>query len=166
MGRKKNKKSGKVVQSAEVLFFCGVGMVSLVVGFILWAIVLSFITPDIVIGDAVIEKVDKQEKIDRYHVGFPVKNNENKNVKISLKTEVGVIIYKTRRVGGMSPKPGTYRVLQPFGETSNEFMLEPAFHKSLKTVIEVDHAKYAGLEMTEKTEIQPRVTIKKASYAK
>lgn len=166
MGRKKNKKSGKSVYDNQVLFYCGIGIVSLIVGFILWAIVLSFFVPDIVVGDAAIETVDKQEKLDRYQVVFPVKNNENKNVKVTFKTEVGVIVYKLRRVGGMSPKPGTYRVLQPFGEISNEFMLAPADDKKLQTVVEVGHEKYTGLEMTEKTEIKPRVTILKSSYEK
>jgi hypothetical protein len=166
MDRKKNKKSRKSVYNNQVLYFCGVAFVSLIVGFILWAIVMSFFVPDVVIGDAVVEKVDKQEKLDLYQVIFPVKNNENKNVRVTFRTEVGVIVYKLRRNGGISPKAGTYKMLQPFGEISKEFILNPADDKKLRVVVEVGHEKYAEAEMTEKTEIKPRVTILKSSHVK
>lgn len=166
MGRKKNKKSGKRVDSPQVLFVCGIGMVSLIAGFILWAIIASFFVPDVELGDPKIAKIEKQENLDRYQVIIPVKNKERKDVKISIKTEVGPIVYKPRQGGGMSVKAGFYKTLQCMGETSSEFLLSPSFDENLETVVEVKREKYAEFQVTEKMPIEPLVTIEKTSYSK
>lgn len=162
MGRKKNKKSGKKTDSTQVLFFCGVGMVSLIVGVILFGIIQSLLVPDVTIGKADVSKVIKSDQHDSYEIVVDVKNNEKKSVKVKLLTKIGFDVYRLRNATRV--KPNFYRFFQVLNESTREVMLPPEADQKIQTTLEVSRDMYRKFELKPDTKIYPRITTEKVSW--
>lgn len=155
----KHKKSAN---STDVLAVCAIGMVSIFVGFIVWAIVSSFIFPQVELSDEKIENITKGFQADEYEVSFSLKNTEKKSVKIAVKTKVGILTYRKRH--NSSPKRNIYRVYQALSESANEYVLAPETTRKLKAIVSTTQEQYQKLQVNSETKIEPMVSIEKASW--
>jgi hypothetical protein len=146
----------------QILMACAIGMISLIVGLIIFGIIGSYMTPDVTIGKAKIENITKTEVGDRYDVTVSLKNNEKKSVKVELKTAIGFDVYRKRR--STSPKPTLYRVFNALNESSQHVDLAPEGESDIRTTVEVGREIYERFEINQESKIYPRVTAEKVSW--
>ena len=146
----------------QILMVCGIGMISLFVGLILWGIVDSFVTPDITINEPVIKDVIETAGGKAYKIVFLVKNDEKKSVKAELNIKLGFDVYRKRH--SSSPKRSLYRVFQALHETTKNVVLSPAGEQEVPATIEVSRDTYEKFQITPETKIYPRVTTEKISW--
>lgn len=156
MGRKKS------ASMENVLMVCGIGMVSLFAGVILWGIVDSFLTPDVTIEKPVITNVVETTEGKTYEMVFEVKNDEKRSVKAEFKIKLGFDVYRKRH--SSSPKRSLYRVFQALYETTKAVILTPNGKKEVPIKIEIGQDIYEKFQITPETKIYPRVTVKKTSW--
>lgn len=146
----------------NILMVCGIGMVSLFVGVILWGIIDSFLTPDVTIEKPVITNVIEIAESKAYKIVFLVKNDEKKSVKAELNIKLGFDIYRKRH--STSPKPNLYRFFQPVHEMTKNVVLPPAGEQEVPVTIKVSQDINEKFQITPETKIYPRVIIEKASW--
>lgn len=156
MGRKKN------ASMDNVLMVCGIGMISLFLGVILWGIVDSFLTPDVTVGKPVIANVSETVEGKTYEVIFDVKNDEKKSVKAEFTVKLGFDVYRTRH--SSSPKRSLYRAFQSVQETSKIVILPPNVKQEVPLKMEIAQGVLGKFQVTPETEIYPRVTVEKTSW--
>lgn len=158
MGRKKS------VDMNQVLMVCAIGMIALFVGVIFWGIIDSFLTPSVTVGEPAIKNVIKSAEGNRYEVTFSVKNEESRQIKAFLNTEVGFKAYRVRH--STSPKPNFYRVFQAIGSRREEVSLLPRASQEMKSFVDVKKEADEKYEIKPETEISSKVTLEKASWEK
>lgn len=141
---------------------CGIGMVSLFVGLILWGIIGSVLIPDITINEPVIKNVIDTADGSLHEVVFLIKNDEKRSVKAELKIKLGFDSFRKRH--SSSPKRSIYRVFQALQETTKEVVLTPSGEKEVLVSIEVSRGIYEKLQITPDTKIYPRVSAEKISW--
>ncbi len=156
MGRKKN------ASMENVLMVCGIGMISLFVGVILWGIADSFLTPDITVEKPVVTNVSETVEGKTYEIVFEVKNDEKKSVKAEFKIKLGFDVYRTRH--SSSPKRSLYRTFQTLHETSKTVVLTPNGKHEVPLKIEIGQGIFQKFQITPETEVYPRVTVNKTSW--
>ncbi len=156
MGRKKS------ANMENILMVCGIGMVSLFVGVILWGIISSFLIPDITIEKPMITNVIETEEGKSYKIVFLVKNDEKKSVKAELNIKLGFDVYRKRH--SSSPKRSLYRVFQALHETTQNVVLTPAGEQEFSAMLEISQKISEKFRITPETKIYPRVTSEKTSW--
>ncbi len=141
---------------------CGIGMVSLFAGVILWGVIDSFVTPDVTIEKPVIKNMIETAEGKVYEIVFLVKNNEKKSVKAEFEIKLGFDVYRKRH--SASPKRSIYRVFQSFKESTETAILTPKGEKEVQSTVEVGRDIYEKFEITPETKIYPRVTTETTSW--
>lgn len=146
----------------NILMVCGVGMVCLFAGVILWGIIDSFLTPDVTIGKPVITNVIETADGKAYEMVVEVKNDEKRSVEAEFEIKLGFDVYRKRH--SSSPKRSLYRVFQALHETTKAIILTPNGKQEVPIKIEIGRDIYEKFQITPETKIYPRGTVKKTSW--
>lgn len=152
----------KSANMENILMVCGIGMVSLFAGVILWGIIDSFLTPDVTLGKPVITNVIEIAEGKAYEMVFEVKNDEKRSVKAEFKIKLGFDVYRKRH--SSSPKRSLYRVFQALHETTKAVILTPNGKQEVPIKIEIGRDIYEKFQITPDTKIYPRATVEKTSW--
>lgn len=152
----------KSANMENILMVCGIGMVSLFAGAILWGIIDSFLTPDVTIEKPIITNIIETAEGKTYEMVFEVKNNEKKSVEAEFKIKLGFDVYRKRH--SSSPKRSLYRVFQALHETTKAVILTPNAKQEVPIKIEIGQDIYEKFQITPETKIYPRVTVEKTSW--
>lgn len=163
MAKKKNKKSGKSVNGTQVLFVCGVGMISMLAGLILFGVVQSYLAPEAEIEKPEVIKIIQSEAGNLYEVEFLIKNVEKKSVKVELLIKLGFDVYRMRHAHG--PKANFYRFFQMLKEMNAGVVLPAGSEQKLQYKLELGPDVYKKFELNSETKIYPRVKAEKVTWA-
>lgn len=162
MGRKKSKKSVKAVDSAQVLFVCGIGMIAIIVGVFLLGLVQSYLTPSIEVGKPEVVKVVKTEAGNSYELEVLIKNPEKKSAKAELVVELGFDTYRMRHAHGT--KSNFYRFFQVLKEVHADVQLPAGSEQKLQYKLDLEQDVYMKFELNSETTIYPYVVTKKVTW--